>query len=696
MGMAAAAALAFTSCQKEAPETPENIIEEPATGAVPFVIHVNAETKTTNDGMSTVWAANDQLSVFHEDVEDAGTYYPTNATADQFTITDLGTNTFTGTLGTALQDGKSYNWYAIYPYDSHIQTPANTNTGYLTIGSAANGAQTQTGNNSMGHIAGKNYPLAGKATSVTYGSVPSITMTHVSSLVEITVTNSLAEDLTVTSIDFTSATGDIVGTYYINFAGATPTFTKSGDTYVSSTATLNVNSGAAITYGSSAKFYLAVKPFTAVAGSNILTVTVHGTTASGSGTQVKNISSVSNVVFHAGKIKKVAVDYSTAVDVLPQPSEVVGWYRVENASWLAPGDRVAIVANGANYALSGGEKSNNRDQVAIAKDTDGDYATMTFDTNVQEFILEEGASSGTFSFWQDNGFYPNQYIYAASSSNNYLKSKTEKDADGSFVITINSNGDAAIVAQGEHTRNTIRYNSLFSCYASGQNPVAIYKYYGGSTPTCATPVITIDGTSVSIASTSGATIYYTKDGSTPTTESTLYNGPFSINATTTIKAIAVRNHYNNSSMASETFEYAGTPMYTSTFTSASWGSSGDFTWTSGSAGGGFANSGIQVTTTATGANGTTNQSFTNVSRVVVTYNTNKSAGAGTLDLKVGDNDPHSVGWAWSSGDGRTANYTATFDLSSSPESGAIKLTANTTTNSIYIVSVTVTATGKSE
>ena len=112
-------------------------------------------------------------------------------------------------------------------------------------------------------------------------------------------------------------------------------------------------------------------------------------------------------------------------------------------------------------------------------------------------------------------------------------------------------------------------------------------------------------------------------------------------------------------------------------------------WTVGKSGAGFSNNGIQVTTNASGANATSPIAFDNISQVIVTYNTNKSAGAGTLDVKIGDNSKISQDWKYSgSGDGRTSNYTATFNLSH-VQNGKVTLTANTTTNSIYVVSIKV-------
>jgi sugar lactone lactonase YvrE len=87
--------------------------------------------------------------------------------------------------------------------------------------------------------------------------------------------------------------------------------------------------------------------------------------------------------------------------------------------------------------------------------------------------------------------------------------------------------------------------------------------------TVATPTFTpaagtyTSAQSVTISSaTTGAVIYYTTDGSTPSTSSTAYSGAISVGATETIQAIAVAPGYTNSTVASAAYTVNIVPSFT--------------------------------------------------------------------------------------------------------------------------------------
>lgn len=173
------------------------------------------------------------------------------------------------------------------------------------------------------------------------------------------------------------------------------------------------------------------------------------------------------VTLSAVGIDEIKINFTQA----EKPEEVTGdWTLVEDASTLAVDDQVVIVAVDHDYALSTTQNSNNRGQVAVTRSG----KTVTINANVQILTLETGAVDGTFALNTGSG-----YLYAASSSKNYLRTEETLSANSSWTITIDAAGVATIIAKGANTRNCMQYNyssSLFACYSSAsQKDIAIYK-----------------------------------------------------------------------------------------------------------------------------------------------------------------------------------------------------------------------------
>lgn len=128
---------------------------------------------------------------------------------------------------------------------------------------------------------------------------------------------------------------------------------------------------------------------------------------------------------------------------------------------------------------------------------------------------------------------------------------------------------------------------------------------------------------------------------------------------------------------------------TCTFSTKAWAADNGGTWTSGKDGNQFTSGrGVQVTTGVSGANGTSGDTFENVSKVVVTYSTNASAGAGSIAIKVGSGTAKSQAVTKTGG---TTDRTLTYNFSPY-ETGKVNITVTCTTNSIYVKSVAITTT----
>ena len=144
--------------------------------------------------------------------------------------------------------------------------------------------------------------------------------------------------------------------------------------------------------------------------------------------------------------------------------------------------------------------------------------------------------------------------------------------DGTTPTTGSTKYTGPISVAGNGTAMTIKAIAIATGYAiSGTGSASYTINYGAAATPTFSPVggIYTSDQSVTISTTtSGATIYYTTDGTTPTTGSTKYTGPISVagnGISMTIKAIAIATGYATSGVASASFTInfpaAATPTF---------------------------------------------------------------------------------------------------------------------------------------
>ena len=279
-----------------------------------FELYANIDTRTVNDGVKTNWVAGDQINVFHAEAGATEVEYVN----DNAFETEEADGLFKGSLAGELT-AEAYDWFALYPYNSHVKTPANTNSGYITVGAKV---QTQNGNNSMAHLAGDNCPLVGVAKGVAAGVKPEFTMNHITAVAKFVVKNTLSEAITVNSIYFTAPDGQLItGTYFVNFVEyPSVDYKGSGGSYASNVATLNVTDGTAIAAGESAEFYLAMVPFTLEVG-DALNIKVSATVGEDTIVDEADVELDNDLTLAAGHIKVFNVNFDTqAVAVIEKPT----------------------------------------------------------------------------------------------------------------------------------------------------------------------------------------------------------------------------------------------------------------------------------------------------------------------------------------------------------------------------------------
>lgn len=375
------AALSITSCSKDNTET----FDKPK--GYEFELYAAPQTRTEVDGLDMKWSANDAMNVFH--ALPGTTNYSSN---DQFTLAEIESGRFTGLItDTEFDPNGTYDWYVLYPYKSQKTTPA-LDEAYFGIGSYATSVQTQKGINNQDHICGVDIPLYGKVTNTT-GS-PSLQMHHIATLFRINVINTGSADLNVTSITLTSASENLIGTYYLDITGDTPVVNPSDDNFVSKTATLNVTDGI-VAPDATGSFYLATRAFTAPEGEQLtLTVTANGET-------VEKVATLSKeTTFAAGNINKLNVNIAaeayipTEYAIITNPADI----DVTATYFIGGNNEETVAVSPTMHMFTGSVVTDSNDWRLVTKEYTFDSSTNTFNdiTGIAPVTLENAGVENTY------------------------------------------------------------------------------------------------------------------------------------------------------------------------------------------------------------------------------------------------------------------------------------------------------------
>ncbi len=227
--------------------------------------------------------------------------------------------------------------------------------------------------------------------------------------------------------------------------------------------------------------------------------------------------------------------------------------------------------------------------------TNGLWSTPTYFNNgiylwgtnddMKAFTFENGAiTDGHFSSSNENAGYPGPTTVASSNgAANGIIWTIQADQNpeilraydptnlNNLIYSSDQNPDRD--TPGDHVKFVIPTVANGKVYVPSEMLLGVYGLLAGNGPV-ATPSISpaSEGfaTSVQVTlgdSTAGSSIFYTTDGSTPSSASTPYDGPFTLTATTTVKAIATAISYSPSAIATATYTLE-TPAATPTFSPA--------------------------------------------------------------------------------------------------------------------------------
>jgi len=516
-------------------------------------VNIAVPAAPTNLAASTV--SGSQISVFW-----TGSATP-NVTYELYRTTTPGTNPTTGTLvisttATGFQDtglisATSY-YYTVVAVDSNgASQPSNLSSATTTGTAAATPTYTVAAGT---YIQPPSVSIndATPGASIYYttdGNTPTVNSNLYSGAITVSASETL-QAIAVESGYFPSSVASAA--YVITPPAATPTFSVAAGTYIptQTVSILDATAGTTIYYtldGSTPTTNSAVfsVPLTVSSNETIKAI------ASGNGYSASAVGSAAYVITPPAATPTFSVAAGTyiptqTVSILDATAGTTIYYTLDGSTpttnsavfsvplTVSSNETIKAIASGNGYSASA--------VGSAAYVITPPAATPTFSVAAGTYIPTQtvsilDATAGTTIYYTLDGSTP-----------------TTNSAVFSVPLTVSSNETIKAIASGNG----------YSASAVGSAAYVI-------TPPAATPTFSVAaGTyiptqTVSILdATAGTTIYYTLDGSTPTTNSAVFSVPLTVSSNETIKAIASGNGYSASAVGSAAYVItppAATPTF---------------------------------------------------------------------------------------------------------------------------------------
>ena len=387
----------------------------------------------------------------------------------------------------------------------------------------------------------------------TNGTTPTTASTLYSGVISVGTTETL-KAIAVATGSSTSAVGSAA--YTINLPAATPTFSPAGGAYASAqTVTISdATSGATIYYTTNG----AAPTTSSTVYSGPIVVSATGTL---NAIAVATGSSTSAIGSAAYSISPL-----TPPPAISLPSGTYNYQPVVTLTDTAAGATIYYTSNGTTPTTSStvytspititSAKTLQAIAVATGLGTSTvSSASYTLQAGAPVVTPAGGSYSGEVSVTMTTAT-PGAVIYYTTTGTNPT---TSSPAYSGPIIVAKNQTIRAMTAKTGFTTSAVVANT-YTISAAASTPT----FSPGSGSYSSAQTVTISD------ATAGATIYYTTDGTTPTTSSAVYSAPVTVSATETLNAIAAAPSLSNSAVGTSAYTIsAATPVvnFASGFTS---------------------------------------------------------------------------------------------------------------------------------